>query len=131
MVLQGLVSTVQVESPAHAVGHHLALVRQLRAPEIHPRVDPAQKSHIRRRSRPRGAGIHHGIVPARDVISKDRRLTMKKIWNFIADIRLTFWLLLSMAVTMGIGSYHALYNFSLFMTLDPAQIHKWLVTDGI
>jgi hypothetical protein len=56
---------------------------------------------------------------------------MKKIWNCIADIRLTFWLLLAMAITMGIGSYHALYNFSLFMTLDTAQIHKWLLSDGI
>lgn len=56
---------------------------------------------------------------------------MKKIWNFIADIRLTFWLLLAMAVTMGTGAYHALYNFGLFTTLDTAQIHKWLLTDGI
>jgi len=51
---------------------------------------------------------------------------LKKIWNKLGDLRLTFWLLLAAAVLFFAGSFYANNNFSYTTTLNRMPVQEWL-----
>ena len=49
-----------------------------------------------------------------------------KIWQFLGSIRLSFWLLISGAGVLFIGSHYTNIHFSFFQTLSQTPIQTWL-----
>ncbi|MBN1532440.1 MAG: hypothetical protein JXA20_07245 [Spirochaetes bacterium] len=51
---------------------------------------------------------------------------MKRFLDIIGDLRIAFWLLLSAALVMWIGSIICLNNYSLIDSLNGSRIQEWL-----
>ena len=51
---------------------------------------------------------------------------ISKAWRFLGSIRLSFWLLVSGAVCLGIGSFYVHAHFSFFRSLSQTPIQIWL-----
>ncbi len=51
---------------------------------------------------------------------------VKIIWNFLGDLKLAFWLLLTASGILVIGSYYTNAHFSFFRTLNETRIQDWL-----
>jgi len=54
---------------------------------------------------------------------------IQKIWNFVGDIRLSFWLLLASAAVFFIGMFHSSYNYAYFRAMNELRIQDWLVRE--
>ncbi len=50
---------------------------------------------------------------------------MRKIWNFLNDLKLTYWLLLLICMNLAIGSFYLKYSFSVFHTLNRYLLQDW------
>lgn len=51
---------------------------------------------------------------------------IRKLWNFIGDIRLSFWLLLAAAALFFTGSLYTSLDFSYFKAMNELRIQDWL-----
>ncbi|MBN2160966.1 MAG: hypothetical protein JW807_16365 [Spirochaetes bacterium] len=54
---------------------------------------------------------------------------IKKIWNSLGDIRLSFWLLLAAAVLFFTGMLHSSLDFSYFRAMNEMRIQDWLARE--
>lgn len=54
---------------------------------------------------------------------------MHKIWNFIGDIRLSFWLLLASAAVFFIGMFYSSYHYAYFRAMNELRIQDWLARE--
>ena len=54
---------------------------------------------------------------------------IKKIWDFIGDIRLTFWLLLAAAALFFVGMLYTSSDFSYFKAMNEIRIQDWLARE--
>jgi hypothetical protein len=52
-------------------------------------------------------------------------MTMKTIWNFLGNIKITFALLMAASMTLLTGSFYAEQHFSLFAELNRLRIQDW------
>jgi cytochrome c biogenesis protein ResB len=50
---------------------------------------------------------------------------MKKLWNLIGSIRLTFWLLLVISLTLTAGSYSIRFSPQIFKPLNTSFLQDW------
>ena len=55
---------------------------------------------------------------------------MRKIWNFLSNLKLTYWLLLLICINLAVGSFYLKYSFSVFHTLNRYLIQDWLLQIG-
>ncbi len=51
---------------------------------------------------------------------------IRKLWNVIGDIRLSFWLLLAAAALFFTGSLYTSLDFSYFKAMNELRIQDWL-----
>ncbi len=51
---------------------------------------------------------------------------MKKVWNWLGDIRVAFILLITASATLMTGAFYAERHFSLFRELNRMRIQDWL-----
>ena len=56
---------------------------------------------------------------------------MKRIFDFIADIKLTFYLLIAVAAVMFAGSVYTGTYPDIFKTINSQAIQNWFLSDGI
>lgn len=56
---------------------------------------------------------------------------MKKIWNFISDLRLTFWLLTAITIILVIGGIYSSLDYSFVDSLNAARVQDWFFTEGV
>lgn len=54
---------------------------------------------------------------------------IKKIWDFLGDIRLSFWLLLAAAGLFFTGMLHSSFDFSYFRAMNELRIQDWLARE--
>lgn len=55
---------------------------------------------------------------------------MKKLWNFIGSVWLTFWLLLVISLTLTAGSYSIRFSPQIFKPLNTGFLQDWYRTYG-
>ncbi len=51
---------------------------------------------------------------------------MKRVWNFLGDIRISFVLLISASVVLYLGSVYANHHFAFFRALNEIRVQDWL-----
>ena len=56
---------------------------------------------------------------------------IRKIWNFIADLRLTYWLLLAIAVLLTAGALYSRGDYHLFEQINYMPVSSWFMTLGM
>ncbi len=56
---------------------------------------------------------------------------MKRIWNFLGDVRVTFWLLIAIMATMYAGSLLASIDYKLFDGMNGRAVQDWFLETGI
>ena len=56
---------------------------------------------------------------------------IRKIWNALADVRLTFWLLMAIAAVMFAGSLYSLVEYQFIDSLNETTVQNWFITRGI
>ena len=56
---------------------------------------------------------------------------IKRIFNLAADIRITFYLLIAVAVIMLAGSFYTAADSVLFKTINGLRIQDWFLSSGI
>lgn len=52
---------------------------------------------------------------------------LKKIWNALGDIRLTFWLLMAAAAVFFIGMFYTSLEFAYFRAMNEVRIQDWIM----
>lgn len=56
---------------------------------------------------------------------------MKKLWNFLSDLRLTFWLLVAITAILVIGGLYSAFDYSFVDSINGARVQDWFFTTGI
>jgi hypothetical protein len=56
---------------------------------------------------------------------------MKRLLDIIGDLRIAFWLLLSVAAIMWIGSLYAAGDYVLFNSLNGVRVQDWFAARGL
>ena len=54
---------------------------------------------------------------------------IKRIWDFLGDIRLSFWLLLAAAALFLAGMFHSSFDYSYFRAMNELRIQDWLARE--
>lgn len=54
---------------------------------------------------------------------------IKKLWNSLGDIRLSFWLLLAATALFFAGSFYTSLDFSYFKTMNEIRLQDWLLRE--
>ena len=54
---------------------------------------------------------------------------IKRIWDFLGDVRLSFWLLLAAAALFLAGMFHSSYDYSYFRAMNELRIQDWLARE--
>lgn len=54
---------------------------------------------------------------------------LKRTWDFIGDVRLSFWLLLAAAGLFLAGMLHSSYDYSYFRVMNDVRIQDWLLRE--
>jgi len=53
---------------------------------------------------------------------------IRKTWNFLGDLRLTFWLLMAAIVMFLTGTFYTNNNFAFFNKMNEMRIQDWMVS---
>ena len=56
---------------------------------------------------------------------------LKKIWNLLGSLKLTFWTLNLITVTFVAGVFYSKYDYVFFESMNNAKFQEWLFTQGI
>ncbi len=56
---------------------------------------------------------------------------MKRILDILGDLRIAFWLLLSVAAVMWIGSMYAVADYALFNSMNGVRVQDWFAAKGM
>ncbi|MCU0846187.1 MAG: hypothetical protein MUC76_14855 [Spirochaetes bacterium] len=56
---------------------------------------------------------------------------MKRILDILGDLRIAFWLLLSVAAVMWIGSMYAAADYALFNSMNGVRVQDWFAAKGM
>ncbi|MFZ7110475.1 MAG: hypothetical protein ACOWYE_02225 [Desulfatiglandales bacterium] len=55
----------------------------------------------------------------------------KKIWDFLSQLRLSFWLILCITATLTAGSVYSRLNYQFFEYLDTRSVFAWFSKFGL
>lgn len=56
---------------------------------------------------------------------------MKKFWNFISDLQLTFWLLVVITSLLVIGGVYSVIDYTFVDSINSARVQDWFFSTGI
>jgi hypothetical protein len=56
---------------------------------------------------------------------------IRSIWNFLAGLKLTLWLMGFITVILFIGGSYCLYDYAFFNTMNGVPVQKWFMEHGI
>jgi hypothetical protein len=54
---------------------------------------------------------------------------IKRTWDFLGDVRLSFWLLLAAAALFLAGMFHSTFDYSYFRAMNELRIQDWLARE--
>jgi hypothetical protein len=55
---------------------------------------------------------------------------LKRIWHFCGSVKVTFWLLLTIALSLALGSYYVKYNPQIFKHMNHSLFQDWFSLHG-
>ncbi len=56
---------------------------------------------------------------------------MRALWNFIASLKLTFWIMWGVILALFAGGSYCLYDFAFFNTMNGVPVQKWFLEHGL
>ncbi len=56
---------------------------------------------------------------------------MRALWNFIAGLKLTSWLLAGIFMTLVAGGCACLYDYAFFNTMNGTPVQEWFLAKGV
>jgi hypothetical protein len=55
---------------------------------------------------------------------------MQRVWDLLSDLRLAFWLLVSISATLFVGSMYCLADYQFFDSMNGVRIQDWFASRG-